>query len=75
MICSTEKYLPIEAPYYGAKLIRDTDRDYVWVLRRYDNRVWYRKFYIWDWEQKLLSCPVTLNLVQWDEEKQNLVKL
>jgi hypothetical protein len=75
MICSTKRYIALQDNYYGAKLIRDTDRDYVWVLRRYDNRIWYRKFYIWDWEQKLLSCPVTLNLVQWDEEKQNLVKL
>jgi hypothetical protein len=61
--------------YYGAKLIRGHNDDLVWVLRRYDDRIWYRKFIVWDWDNKLFSCPVTLNLVQWDEKQQNLVKL
>jgi hypothetical protein len=71
MITSTSKYL--DGEYIGAQLIEDGD--YVWVAQRSGNYLYFRKMYVWDWDNLLFSCPVNNLLYCYNKNTKLLIKV
>ena len=72
MITSTSKYLGGE--YVGADLIRECN-EWVWVAQQSGNYLYFRKMYVWDWDELLMSCPVSQILYCYNKNTRLLVKV